>query len=241
MHVHIAFEEAIKAACVDDATLTKMFGDTKDNLIKANASGKHVAMSFVIARPFIEHRMMSAVLAVAGTDTGATLFGPAGAHWRLSGPCTHFPRSRPSHPASRLRSQTCRSRRTRRSRRSRGAFLHLFSHIRCPAPRYVRLLTKQPLPLQALHVHSYISNLRNTHPHIHMLLSQCNLARFFFGLGMGSLPWRHLSILYSIGREKTRRNPLARKSVLFRGNLPKIFSCKSAFCPASPRIDKLMF
>lgn len=32
----------------------------------------------VIARPFIEHMMHSAVVAVGGKDTGATLFGPAG-------------------------------------------------------------------------------------------------------------------------------------------------------------------
>ena len=120
MHVHIAFKDAIEAACVDDTTLQTMFGKNKAGLIKANEDGEYVKMSFVIARPFIEHRMMSAVLAVAGTDTGATLFGPAGARRRLSGPCTHFPSPQRSHPSSRLRSQTCRSRRTRRSRRSRA-------------------------------------------------------------------------------------------------------------------------
>ena len=77
MHVHIAFKDAIEAACVDDETLKTMFGKDKAGLIKANEDGEYVKMSFVIARPFIEHRMMSAVLAVAGTDTGATLFGPA--------------------------------------------------------------------------------------------------------------------------------------------------------------------
>ena len=35
-------------------------------------------VEIIIARPFIEHLMMSAVIAVAGRDTGATLFGPAG-------------------------------------------------------------------------------------------------------------------------------------------------------------------
>jgi len=35
-------------------------------------------LEVIIARPFIEHLMMSAVLAVSGRDTGATLFGPAG-------------------------------------------------------------------------------------------------------------------------------------------------------------------
>lgn len=34
-------------------------------------------VEIIIARPFIEHLMMSAVIAVAGRDTGATLFGPA--------------------------------------------------------------------------------------------------------------------------------------------------------------------
>ena len=33
----------------------------------------------VLTRPFIEHMMHSCVLTVAGRDTGATLFGPAGA------------------------------------------------------------------------------------------------------------------------------------------------------------------
>jgi hypothetical protein len=31
----------------------------------------------VLARPFIEHAMLSAVLAVSGADTGATIFGPS--------------------------------------------------------------------------------------------------------------------------------------------------------------------
>lgn len=34
-------------------------------------------LEIIIARPFIEHLMMSAVMTVAGRDTGATLFGPA--------------------------------------------------------------------------------------------------------------------------------------------------------------------
>ena len=119
MHVHIPFAEALKAACID---YTTAWGGkfTEQQLIDANASGAHLEVSLVIARPFIEHRMMSAVLAVAGADTGVTLFGPAGARRRLSGPCTHFPSPQRSHPSSRLRSQTCRSRRTRRSRRSRA-------------------------------------------------------------------------------------------------------------------------
>lgn len=41
------------------------------------ANGIWVPAEIVIARPFIEHLMMSAIVTVAGRDTGATLFGPA--------------------------------------------------------------------------------------------------------------------------------------------------------------------
>ncbi len=84
MHVHIPFAEALNASCATDAQLEEMFGkgNTKEKLIEANEKGEHKEVSLVIARPFIEHRMMSAVLAVAGSDTGVTLFGPAGARWR---------------------------------------------------------------------------------------------------------------------------------------------------------------
>jgi hypothetical protein len=41
------------------------------------AAGVWCPVEIVIARPFIEHLMLSAVVAVAGRDTGATLFGPA--------------------------------------------------------------------------------------------------------------------------------------------------------------------
>ena len=122
MHTHISFEEALNASCLFENKPAghKEWGFTKEELINNNKNGVWMPVSLVIARPFIEHRMMSAVLAVAGTDTGATLFGPAGARRRLSGPCTHFSSPQRSHPSSRLRSQTCRSRRTRRSRRSRA-------------------------------------------------------------------------------------------------------------------------
>lgn len=40
-------------------------------------NGVWVPAEIVIARPFIEHLMLSAVVCVAGRDTGATLFGPA--------------------------------------------------------------------------------------------------------------------------------------------------------------------
>ena len=41
------------------------------------AAGVWLPVEIVIARPFIEHLMLSAIVAVAGRDTGATLFGPA--------------------------------------------------------------------------------------------------------------------------------------------------------------------
>jgi len=51
--------------------------DIVDALIAAVDAGQWVPVELVIARPFIEHLMLSAVVAVAGRDTGATLFGPA--------------------------------------------------------------------------------------------------------------------------------------------------------------------
>lgn len=71
----------------------------------------------VVARPFIEHLMMSAVLTVAGRDTGATLYGPAGMRtsaprWPSPQPCPIrrlLTRVRPLC----LRPQTCRSPPTR--------------------------------------------------------------------------------------------------------------------------------
>ena len=53
--------------------------DNVDGSSRCGSPGRWVPVELVIARPFIEHLMMSAVLAVAGRDTGATLCGPAGA------------------------------------------------------------------------------------------------------------------------------------------------------------------
>ena len=39
--------------------------------------GVWVPIQVAVTRPFIEHHMLSAILAVAGRDTGATLFGPS--------------------------------------------------------------------------------------------------------------------------------------------------------------------
>lgn len=48
-----------------------------DKIAAAIVKGEWHPVEIIIARPFIEHLMMSAVIAVAGRDTGATLFGPA--------------------------------------------------------------------------------------------------------------------------------------------------------------------
>jgi hypothetical protein len=52
-------------------------GADVDTIAGAIEKGEWHPVEIVIARPFIEHLMMSAVIAVAGRDTGATLFGPA--------------------------------------------------------------------------------------------------------------------------------------------------------------------
>ena len=46
-------------------------------LIATVKAGMLVEICITIARPFIEHHMLSAVAAVSGRDTGATLYGPA--------------------------------------------------------------------------------------------------------------------------------------------------------------------
>ena len=103
---HITFEEALYATCVGDAAggfidITKAFGTIDDTKSKAHITaagitlaaaldlttvtgildavkaGVWVPVCITIARPFIEHLMMSAVITVSGRDTGATLFGPA--------------------------------------------------------------------------------------------------------------------------------------------------------------------
>ena len=65
----------------EDLKLMKPDAWTPDT-IKALADkvekGVWLPLSIIVARPFIEHLMMSAVLTVAGRDTGATLYGPAG-------------------------------------------------------------------------------------------------------------------------------------------------------------------
>jgi hypothetical protein len=61
----------------DGATTTALANFTLDKLIETVKNGVCVKLCITIARPFIEHHMLSAVAAVSGRDTGATLYGPA--------------------------------------------------------------------------------------------------------------------------------------------------------------------
>ena len=99
-HVKITWEKAYGACCIGglvgntpmekdgtDAEPAMTLADWKtaaDGWSRMNTDGwnartaatlKHVCI--VVARPFIEHSMLSAVLAVSGGDTGATIFGPS--------------------------------------------------------------------------------------------------------------------------------------------------------------------
>ena len=105
-HVHITFEQALKAATagltpaetIANNTVTatkglwgteaairqafKSVGETEAATVAITGAdgvlgGKWMPVEIIIARPFIEHLMMSAIMAVSGRDTGATLFGPA--------------------------------------------------------------------------------------------------------------------------------------------------------------------
>lgn len=61
-------------------------GKAQDLAIALVQAGIWCPCEIVIARPFIEHLMLSAIVTVAGRETGATLFGPAGAYF---GCCAH--------------------------------------------------------------------------------------------------------------------------------------------------------
>lgn len=87
---------------------------SKENLAKIVAAGCWIPCEIVIARPFIEHLMMSAIVAVAGRDTGATLFGPADMS------AAHAPAPASVRSLAELAQSAGRSRPTPPSRPSRG-------------------------------------------------------------------------------------------------------------------------
>jgi hypothetical protein len=84
----------VAAAATVPGDTTEMFNDNNGTVVTfgtykaaaialaaANADGtdseKVADAPVVLARPFIEHAMLSAVLTVSGGDTGATIFGPS--------------------------------------------------------------------------------------------------------------------------------------------------------------------
>jgi len=70
----LAAGTGLKGLASSDATECK---GIVQELIKLVRAGVWVPVEIVIARPFIEHLMLSAIVTVSGRDTGATLFGPA--------------------------------------------------------------------------------------------------------------------------------------------------------------------
>ena len=64
----VAYQQYLDADVSTEEKAKEYIDDLKDQNTEAE---------FVVARPFIEHLMMSAVLTVSGRDTGATLYGPA--------------------------------------------------------------------------------------------------------------------------------------------------------------------
>lgn len=91
-----------------------------DAIAAAVAAGVWVPVEIVIARPFIQHLMLSAIVAVAGSKTGATLFGPADSAPPASMHCTHTHTQRAHIQRSRLGvAAQCNCRPTRLSRPSR--------------------------------------------------------------------------------------------------------------------------
>ena len=136
-HVKITWESALEHCCYNDARAAD--GDA-DPVIGKKKNGSPMKLSewkdaaeawsglnkkwvqatadstepvcIVLARPFIEHAMLSAVLTVSGGDTGATIFGPSdmqasteAVHWTSDvSRDPSFLRSQPrSYAASRVR------------------------------------------------------------------------------------------------------------------------------------------
>jgi hypothetical protein len=74
----ITWERAVNACPLDLAAVKAAFGDAAIQALgDLTGDAAKRALAIIVVRPFIEHNMTSAVVAVAGRDTGATLFGPA--------------------------------------------------------------------------------------------------------------------------------------------------------------------
>jgi len=93
VHVKISFKAALAATGVaelikkedvvigkkDDGSDYKLSDWNKDagSLANGTVNAATKKIAICLARPFIEHAMLSAVLTVSGQDTGATIFGPS--------------------------------------------------------------------------------------------------------------------------------------------------------------------
>ena len=78
--VYVDKASSARTATAAAATTTSRKADRQaqvDAIANAVALGVWVPIEIVIARPFIQHLMLSAIVAVAGSKTGATLFGCA--------------------------------------------------------------------------------------------------------------------------------------------------------------------
>ena len=96
-HVMIKWQEALNATCIDGTgavgggsvfdmpggVSSKDWKDAADAWSALNDTGfgsgskPTTKVYIVVAKPFIQHKMHSAVLCVAGQDTGRTLYGPS--------------------------------------------------------------------------------------------------------------------------------------------------------------------
>jgi len=76
--------EAIGTQAATTPATTGSESDIMLTILSMVRVGVWLPIEIVIARPFIEHLMLSAVVAVSGRDTGATLFGPAGKRLRAT-------------------------------------------------------------------------------------------------------------------------------------------------------------
>ena len=98
-HVMIKWEDAVEATCIDNGGLITGLGSAPFNmpggvnsLTWKQKAGEWTGLNqkgfksgakpdtkvyVVVAKPFIQHKMHSAILCVAGQDTGRTLYGPS--------------------------------------------------------------------------------------------------------------------------------------------------------------------
>lgn len=72
-----AIKTAMNASPFVNATAVAACLNAAKAVAAAVSNGIWCPAEIVIARPFIEHLMLSAIVTVSGRDTGATLFGPA--------------------------------------------------------------------------------------------------------------------------------------------------------------------